>query len=298
MQTPVAPTYLLPDDETVTVDPWQDESGTEIGERIEHWDPFTNLEWTRAIKVNLDAIRTQCGLGEDSAFALIASWRAPTRTRLGGSGMAVELGTLTGVVQAAVGVSITGREAGGRLDLTTRLVLRSAGSAPTAISPRRTGAILWTETERVMLEGSAARFPTAAVDFAVLPRVPDSANWYLDWDSHDLSHPVMGGLRLLINREKARVVNAVRSSTDDPAGPLIRSIILTDVARQLVRTAVGDDEFMAAPDSFPDESVGRLIRDLIATIWPAVPIDTVRGRALSSPARLDADVQAALQVIG
>jgi hypothetical protein len=298
MQTPAAPTYLLPGDETVSVGPWFDHSGAEIGERIDHWDPFTDLDWTRAVTVDLDAIRTECGLGDDSAFALLATWRAPTRTRLGGSGQAVELGTLTGVVRAAVSVSITGREAGGRLDLTTRLVLRTSGASPSVIAPRRPGAILWTDTDRVMLEGSAARFPTAAVNFAEVPRIPDAAAWYLDWNVNDLTHPVMGGLRLLVNRDNARIVNAVRSSTDDPAASLIRSIMRIDIARQLVRAAVSSDDFIAAPDSFPDESIGRLIRDLIATVWPAIPIDAVRERALTMPARFDADVQAALEVAG
>jgi hypothetical protein len=298
MDTPVAPTYLLPEDNAVSVGPWVDAAGVEVGELIEHWDPVTDLELTRAVTVDLDAVRSQCGLGADACFALIATWRAPTRTRLGGAGERVELSTLTGVVRAPLGVTISGPEAGGRLDLTTRLVLRIAGSAASAISPRRPGAILWTDTHRVMLEGGAARFPTAAVDFFEVPRVPDDAAWYLDWNVHDLSHPVMGGVRLLVNRSNARIVSAVRSATDDPAAPLIRSIIRIDVARQLVRAVLGSDEFMAAPDSFPDESVGRLIRDLIATVWPGLPIDAVRERALTMPSRFDADVQAALEVSG
>lgn len=297
MDTPVAPTYLLPDDDAVTLGPWLDHAGSEVAERIAHWDPVTDLELTRAATVDLDAIRSQCGLGPDSAFALLAIWRTPTRTRLGGAGAPVELGLLDGTVRAPITVRVQGREAGGRLDLTTRLVVRTAGSAATPISPRRAGAILWTETDRVMLEGSAARFPTAAVDFSDVQRVPDAAAWYLDWNIDDLAHPVMGGVRLLLNRGNPRIVSAVRSATDDPSAQLIRSIIRSDVARQLVRAALGNDEFTASPDSFPDDSVGRLIRDLIATIWPGIPVDAVRARALQSPARFDAEVQAALEVL-
>jgi hypothetical protein len=298
MDTPVAPTYLLPDDEAVLLGPWLDYGGLEIRDRVEHWDPVTDLELTRAATVDLDAARSQCALGADSAFALIAEWRAPSRTRLGGAGKPVELGHLTGVVRAPVSVKVPGRDAGGRLDLTVRLVLRSCGSDPTPISPRRLGAILWTDTERVMLEGSAARFPTAAVDFGEVPKVPDAAAWYLDWNVADLEHPVMGGLRLLLNRTNPRIVSAVRSTSDDPAAPLIRSIIRSDIARQLIRAALSSDEFMDSPDSFTDDSVGRLIRDLIASIWTGIPIDAIRERALRDPARFDADVQAALEVLG
>lgn len=297
MDTPVAPTYLLPEDDAVTLGPWQDQAGSEVAGRISHWDPVTDLELTRAATVDLDAIRSKCALGSDSAFAMLAVWRTPTRTRLGGAGTPVELGLLDGVVRAPIAVRVPGRESGGRLDLTTRLVLRTAGSTATPISPRRAGAILWTETERVMLEGSAARFPTAAVDFSEVQRVPDLAAWYLDWNVDDLAHPVMGGLRLLLNRANPRIVSAVRSATDDVSAPLIRSIIRSDVARQLVRGAFTSEEFTASPDSFPEDSVGRLIRDLITTIWPGIPVDAVRARALQNPSRFDAEVQAALEVL-
>ena len=297
MRTPVAPTYLLPDDDVVTAGPWTDTDGTEIADRIEHWDPFTDLALARAVTVNLDAVRTQCELGERSTFAVIATWRSPTRTRLGGAGERVGLGDLAGVVRAPLSLTIAGRETGGRLDLTTQLVLRSPGPDPTPISPRRPGSILWTETQRVALEGAAARFPTAAVDFSGIARVPDNAAWYLDWDPHDLSQPVMGGLRLLVNQANERVVSAVRTASADAAAATIRTVILVDVARQVIRGSLENEQFVAAPDSFPDNSVGRMARDLIATVWPGLTVDSVRGRALSQPPRFEAEIQAALDLM-
>jgi hypothetical protein len=297
VRTPVAPTYLLPDDEVVSGGTWTDGDGGEVGDRIEHWDPFTDLTLIRAVTVDLDAVRSQCQLGAQSTFALIASWRAPTRTRLGGAGERVSLGDLGGVVRAPISLSIRGPETGGRLDLTTHLILRSPGPDPSPISPRRPGSILWTETHRVALEGGAARFPTAAADFASIARVPDNAAWYLDWDPHDLSQPVMGGLRLLVNEANERVVSAVRTATTDPASTTVRAFILVDVARQVIRASVENEEFVAAPDSFPDNSIGRMARDLIATVWPGLTVEAVRARAVSEPPRFDAEVQAALDLL-
>lgn len=297
MRTPVAPTYLLPDDDVVSGGPWTDADGEEIGERIDHWDPFTDLDLTRAVTVDLDAVRSQCELSAESAFALLATWRAPTRTRLGGRGERVNLGDLTGVVRAPLSLSISGPEAGGRLDLATHLVLRSPGADPSPISPRRPGSILWTEAHRVALEGGAARFPTAAADFSSIARVPDNAAWYLDWDPHDLSQPVMGGLRLLVNKANERVVSAVRTASGDPASATVRAFILVDVARQIIRASVENEQFVGASDSFPDNSVGRMARDLIATAWPGLTVEAVRARALSEPPRFDAEVQAALELM-
>jgi hypothetical protein len=262
-----------------------------------HWDPFTELALARAVTVNVDVVRTQCRLGKQSTFAVIATWRAPTRTRLGGASARIDLGDLTGVVRAPLSLTIAGRETGGRLDLTTQLVLRSPGPDPTTISPRRPGSILWTETQRVALEGGAARFPTAAADFSSIARVPDNAAWYLDWDPHDLSQPVMGGLRLLVNKANERVVSAVRTASADPASSTVRAFILVDVARQVIRGSVENEQFIAAPDSFPDNSIGRMARDLIATIWPGLTVDAVRARALSQAPRFETEIQAALELM-
>lgn len=296
MRTPVAPTYLIPDDACVSAGPWIGVDGDQIGDSIDHWDPVTDVLLTRALTIDLDAIRSQCRLGPDAAFAVVASWRSPTGTRLGGAGEALELGALDGLVRGPVSVEIPGPESGGRVDLTTRLVLRATGSEPSPISPRRVGAVLWTDTQRVALEGSAARFPMAAVDFTTLARVPDGAAWYVEWDPQDLDAPVLGGMRLLLNTIHPRIISAVRTATDDPAAPIIRSLIQCDVARHLVRTALDTESFVSAGDVFLDESVGRLLADLIEIVWPGIPVPALRARALQDPSRIDAEVQAALGV--
>lgn len=291
----VAATYLRVDEASVTAEPWTDDGGAQVGERVEHWDPVTNLQLVRTVTLDLDAIRAQCLLGADASFALLASWYS-NRTRLSGHGMPVEFGGLSGLVRTIVGLSVPGAQAGGRVELRTRVLLRSAGANPSPISPRRPAAILWSDVERVLLEGSAGRFPIAAVDFAAVARVPDDAAWFIDWDPHDLSHPVMGSVRLLVNRSNQRVASAVRSGTPDPGAPMLRSIIRVDVARQLIRSGLANDEFVSLPDGFAEDTVGRMIRDLITTVWPGVPITAVRERALADPARFEAEIQAALEI--
>jgi hypothetical protein len=296
MRTPVSPTYLLPDDAVVEGGPWLDANGDEVGDRIDHWDPVTDLMLSRALVVDVDAVRDQCGLGPDASLAVVTSWRSPRRTRLGHSSQPVELGALSGLLNVPVTLSAKGPETGGRIDLTTRLVLRSPGAEASPISPKRNGTILWTETQRVTLEGSAARFPVTAVDFTDLVRVPDGAAWFVEWDPRDLDAPVLGGLRLLINSAHPRIVNSVRTASDDPAAVVVRSLMMGDVARHLVRAALDDDDFVSQPDGYTEESVGRLLADLIATIWPGVPIGSVRTRAANEPARVEAEIQAALEV--
>jgi hypothetical protein len=296
MRTQGAPTYLVPDDDVASATPWTDQDGRELADTLDHWDPLTDLPLSRALTVDLDKLREQCRLGPDSSFAVIASWRSPNRTRLGGAGERVDLGTLDGLVRAPISLTVPGPESGGRLDLTTRLVLRASGSNPSQISPKRPGAVLWTETQRIALEGGAARFPMTAVDFTSLARVPDDAAWYVDWDPEDLEAPVLGGLRLLLNSRQPRIISAVRTATDDPAAAIVRSLILCDVARHLVRSALDNETFVEAPDVFAEDSVGRLLSDLVRTVWPGMPVVSLRARAIQQPARLDAEIQAVLGI--
>lgn len=290
------PTYLVPDASVVVVDPWVAHDHGTIGDRIEHWDPATDLALRRRVTVDLDAIREQCGLGARSTFALTASWHASTRTRLSGAGPRVDLGDLTGTVRASLSLEIPGAETGGRVDIITNLVLR-APHAASPISPRRLGAILWSDRTQVWLEGAASRFPTAAVDFGSVDRIPSGAAWYLDWDPRDMSRPVMGGLRLLLNESNERLIRAVRSGSRDPASAAVRAFILVDVARQIVRAAVENDDFVSSPDSYEPDSIGRMVRDLISMVWPQTTIQAVRTRALTEPSRFEADIQTALDFL-
>jgi hypothetical protein len=293
VKTPSAPPYLLPPDDAVHAEEWRDLDGRQVGDRLEHWDPFTNLELVQVVSIDLDVVREACALGPDSAFAVTASGYSG-HTRLGVEAPAVDLGLLDGRVRAPLTIFIEGATAGGRLDLLTRLVLRTPGTAPSPISPRRAGAVLWSQEARLALEGGAARFPVSVADFALIPRLPDTAAWALDWDPADLEIPVLGGLRLLVNSNTPRLIAAVRSGSTDAESAVIRAFVTFDVGKSLVHSALGNERFVDSPEEFEAGSVGRMLFELITACWAGTPVGTLRARAIHDPARLDAELQAHL----
>jgi hypothetical protein len=135
-----------------------------------------------------------------------------------------------------------------------------------------------------------------AIDFAAVPRVPDGAAWYLDWDHEDLNAPVLGGLRLLLNSAHPRITSAVRTASDDPAAAIVRSLIECDVARQLVHAALDSEQFVERPEAFVDDSVGRMLADLLTMVWPGIAVRGLRQRARLEPSRIEAELQEALRV--
>lgn len=291
MKTPKAVPYLLPPETAVAAQPWCFTDGAEIGDRLDHWDPFVELDLARVFEVDLDETRRACQLSEHAAFALVATWSS-NRTRTMGDGTVVEFGNLRGTVRTALTLAIPGSEAGGRLTLRTRLVLRHAGEQPSPISPRRVGAILWEEERHLAVEGGAARFPITAADFKAIAYCPENAAWFLEWDPGDLEAPVLGGMRLLINSGHEAIPDMLRSGSADPRAAVLRSFVTFDVARSLIVGALRNDRFVDDPESFEEGTVGRMIFELMALCWPGKPIPSMRSRINEDAALVNAEIQA------
>lgn len=297
MKTARATPYLLPPDSVVAAQPWCTADGIEVGERVDHWDSFTDLELIRVVKVDLDSVRRACALPDEAAFAIATTWSS-TRTRTTGDGLLVELGALGGLVRTALTLTVPGSLSGGRLALRTRLVLRHPGCSPSPISPHRVGAILWNEETQIALEGGAARFPITAADFKTIPHYPDSAAWVLDWDRDDLDAPVLGGMRLLVNTSHESMPAMLRSGSSDPRAALLRSFVTFDVARSLIAGALSNDRFVEDPEAFEDGSVGRMLFELITMCWPGSQFPALRSRSIHDACRFNAELQARFGVIG
>lgn len=291
MKTPKAVPYLMPPETAVAIQPWSFTDGAEVGDRLDHWDPFVELDLVRIVEVDLDETRRACQLSEHAAFALVATWSS-NRTRITGDGTVVELGSLRGTVRTAVALSVPGSEAGGRLALRTRLVLRYPGEYPSPISPRRIGAILWEDEVGLAVEGGAARFPITAADFSAIAYCPDDAAWFLEWDPGDLDAPVLGGMRLLVNSGHESLPQMLRSGSSDPRATVLRSFVTFDVARSLIEGALRSDRFVDDPEGFEDGTIGRMIFELIALCWPGKPVSSLRSRFQEDSALVNAEIQA------
>jgi hypothetical protein len=165
---------------------------------------------------------------------------------------------------------------------------QSVNSDPLAAS--RPGSILWQDEIAISLEGSASRFPVAVLDFAEVIGLANGAAWTLEWSPGDLDQPVLGSVRLLVNRNHGPVVTAV-SGGDDPRSLAIASMIQFDVARSFLRTALRDDALLGG-ESFEADTVGRMLRDLLDRYWPGVDPSTLRQRMLDMPHRFESELQA------
>jgi hypothetical protein len=266
------------------------ETGQDLGDRIDHWEPDLTLHLDRAIVVDVDAVLASTGVASADSLAISAVWKSD-RTRLRGPGMSVPLAGRSGESAVSLSLDVPGHLAGGSLEIRTVLIRSRGGPEKSPVAPRRPGAILWADRCPVALEGSAARFPVTVVDFSAVPGLADDAPWALEWSPRDLDQPVLGAMRLLVNSGVPSVVEAV--SAEGAAGDAsIASMIRFDVARSLVHGALSAEGFAGGEREFEPDTVGRMLEELIDRYWPGVSPEVLVRRLSDTPHRLESELQA------
>jgi hypothetical protein len=298
MQVARTAPYLEAPDEAVAATPWMlvlENEEVGLSDAIPAWDPAMDLRFRRSVVIRPDLIWTSCRLPAGSALVVASSWETGTRLRDRGSASRLEKadGTPATVVSE---VSVMGELLSANLRLTTSVVL--AVDLPRApLQAFRAGTVLWEDKTRLLLEGGGSRFPMEAIPFSRSLGFPSRAAWYLDWDVTDLEVPVLGGVRLYLNLDHQVIARTVRE-TGDPRSRVVIEAIQFDVARQLIRGALSQPDFVARDTPYPKESIGRIIQRLLKTRFRGERPTGLRAEMQEDPDRFDARLQHELALFG
>ena len=235
-----------------------------------HYLSDVSVEWP--ISIDLPGIAQDCQLPDDAQVGVVLSWRSD-RTNLRSSIPVMAVLNGENLLQTI----IPGSTVGGTLTIDAALVLHRPGTAISPLAPSRSGALLWSKSEQVVLEGSGGRFPTISADFAAEGIVGDSMGlWYLDISDSDLQANCTTALTLYINSvnpviQDVLIAGATRNSQ-------LVKFMTYDVYRQLMTVAIRHEEFDdrlkydrgSLGDMlvtflrifFPGKDIGQLRRDL------------------------------------
>src|SRR5262245_54405840 len=127
-----------------------------VPELLRGWDYSTPLKFECELFVDLEAVRTECGLAEDAKVSGVGLYSSSSTNRRDVGAIAAVKSS--GTVALAFDVP-TGR-VGGRLTLRRQLILADPGSTFAPFAAKRGGAVLWDEERKsrtaVTLEGEAA----------------------------------------------------------------------------------------------------------------------------------------------
>lgn len=230
-----------------------------LGKALGQWDPATPVHVTQTVRVDVAGIRQDCRLPDDAKLVLTPIWDS-TGTRMRNSANITELSEDT--VTTKMEVQIPGNVLASSLTLMVHICL--AQSLPKRpLVAWRPGTILWESAHRLDLEGGGSRFPMEILDFSKSSwQFPERAAWVLDWDPEDLEVPVLGGMRLYLNKAHPRVQQMLERPRE-PEVRLFQAAMQYDVARMLIRGALLSEAFFSNEGRWPSDSVGRTISLLL-----------------------------------
>jgi hypothetical protein len=274
--------YRRPPGDVVTIGPWLRLVGDSLDELppdLPEWDYGTVLHLRRPMRVDGLRAREACGLSPDSSVILTVVWAAASSS-LRGQAWQGPVPAVDGA-ELEIDFELPGGELGGRLDLETSLILRTAGAGSSATAPNRPGSVLWREVQSVMLQGDAVLFPLAIVDFEQV-RYPTGAAWHLEL-SEDLDSQALGSILLLANKRRPVVTTALENAAaPSEADRLVLSTVQTEVIRSLVERAIVDEEFDPAND-YAAGTVGALLASVLRATFPDRDLEALRRERKHEP---------------
>ncbi len=282
-----SPPFLTIPEEAVRATAWMTDRGP-LPQLHHDWDPATPLQLSRTLHLDCDLVARSLHLERTSQLGVGCTWQSSS-TRLRGTSRLITK-DLSELEQVTVDLAVPRFRVGGTLQIKT-VVIVVRGEPASKLAPTANGAIVWEARDRVILEGDAARFPVAVVDFSELPGVPSDASWYLSWPTRDYSEPWGASIRLLVNSKNREVRQAV-TGEDDEGAAIIRRQVKFDTARTLITNALREEEFLGQYTSFEDDSVGGVIRTMIELNWGAQADPRALAASLADdPSRFEAKLQ-------
>lgn len=296
MKVPVSPFLTAPED-AVRHGGWH--LSTSAGDsplpaELDHWDYQTTLELSAPVFVDRAAVTKACGLATDSGLAVLVTAHSDfTRTE---QRVCVLDIPQQDTFDLAVRVALPGEQLGGRLTLRTFLV----ASDPRPVSdlaPSHAGSIIWRTQQKTHLQGIGAQFPTDASDFSVTRPSQTGAAWELRVEMSDLDALFISAARLTLNSGCAPVQNLLEGRQDDQTEQLRRTL-RWDVTRQLVDLALGTEEVITAEFDPDATSVGGVLRNVLAAVWPQESPTTIRSWWKNDPSRVELQLQSHCGLIG
>ncbi|MEV6306044.1 hypothetical protein AB0M02_41990 [Actinoplanes sp. NPDC051861] len=251
--------YFVPAPGTVIWEPWQLFDGQEwsaLPDEIDGWDPGTDLEVARRVRVDGGRLRDETGL--DLADVVLAvSWTSSTTSMTD----AAPLVSFDQDGSAIAHAALPGERISGLLKLRSTI---SMVRPPTSYRPGVAwipGSVLSEHTHQVLLDSSSSMFPTHEIDFAGT-RLSPEASWHLETTT-DMSAAFFATFRVLINKRDTELSRAVARGAKDRRQQALLDELESGVAELLLEIAVHCREELDERADWPSDSVGDVLSRIV-----------------------------------
>jgi hypothetical protein len=288
VKRPIVP-FLTPPDSAVSHGEWllqSAEGDVPLPNEIPHWDYQTTLELAAPVSVDRRAVTDACHLDRQSGLAVLVMAKS-SHTNAEVLAARLEL-PMADTFDLAVELQLDGTELGGRLTLSTLLVITEPKPLD-RLAPQHPGSIVWRTSHWTDLEGVGTQFPTDTIDFAAAGLDPD-AGWQFRIDLSDPDVRFMSAARLTLNSGHPSIVRLLGGAKDAGTEQLLRTLNW-DITRQMVFAALESEDVAGLDIDLDATSVAGVLRNLLGRIWPTVSTATLRQWRRTDPSRIETHLQ-------
>lgn len=287
------PPFYVPDVNSVSHSEWflsLNGSSEILPEEMKTWDYQTVLSLRAELDIDQALIMDQCRLGSECRFRVVVKAKSSSTT----ADLLVfemEIAAHEDLASVPIDFMLPGIELGGRLTLTTFLLLDKSVAPLDPLAPHQRGSILWRQSRHVYLQGIGAQFPTDAEDFrSTRPETPD-ALWQLDADLSDPEASFANVVRLSLNTSQPAIQRLLQGISS-PEVKQLQHLLDVDVTRQLAILGVRSDAVLDREPDRDDPSVVAVLRSLLQQLWPHVSDPHIMRKIWETePSRFEAHIQ-------
>lgn len=149
------------------------------------------------------------------------------------------------------------------LKLTTVVTLNSAHQNNDPFIPGLPGSRLWEDKHIIPLEGQGSRFPMRSCSFKTLVRVPDNADWFLEWSPELADHAFAGTVLLYINTDNKEFANLVTEGDET-----VLAGLRADIAIEMCTGMLANKDFREGHEVFEPGSIGAVCVSWLNMAYP------------------------------
>jgi len=229
---------------------------------VPEWTYDDLLRLGREIRIDADECFETIGLGNDQA-----ELKLTVLLEAGQPGIrhSVYSKTLSAgeVLDEFMVVETPGSYVSENVKLTTVITLNSAHETNEPFIPRLSGSRLWEDRHVIPLEGQGSRFPMRTCSFQTLIRVPDNADWFLEWSPELADHAFAGTVLLYINTDNKEFSNLVTEGDE-----AVLNGLRSDITIEMCAGMLANKEFREGHEVYEPGSIGAVCVSWLNMVYP------------------------------
>jgi hypothetical protein len=258
----------------------------EHGGGIEDWGYDTPLFVGREIYLNIPLLVSELDLEDSGAeFGLVHTVSISTL----GFRKVIEKRRVAAAAEIVESfeTKLDSHELSEELTLCTVLTLANDLDAIPPWAASQAGSQLWKDDTRILLEGFGSRFPMRDMSFSGQAKLPDNANWHLDWRPGLFHYSFNSAVTLLLNSDKPEFLRKMQEKDE-----ILTEEVMGSIMAQICGYALADNNIFCDDADFPAGSLGGVARSWLLNALPGRSITEIRAEFERTPSSVHSALRA------